>query len=149
MTPDVIIARAAGTKPLRAFGDEVTMLVSGEQTGGKYAAGIAITPPGGGPPPHYHTNEDEMFYILEGRLSFLANGEWHEAGPGDYVFAPRNSVHTFKNIGDHPSRMLLHAAPAGFEVFFAKCADEFAKDGPPDMGKLVAIAAEHGIHFVS
>jgi uncharacterized cupin superfamily protein len=30
-----------------------------------------MTPPGGGPGPHYHEREDEWFYIIEGRVSFL------------------------------------------------------------------------------
>jgi len=147
--PSVTVARAATAKTLHAFGDQLTLLTSGAETGGKYAAALAVTPPGGGPPPHYHENEDELFYVIEGRVSFFNHGEWHETGPGDYVFAPRNSVHTFKNVGDTPSRMLIHVSPAGFENFFAKCADEFAKGGAPDMEKLVAIAAEHGIYFVS
>lgn len=31
---------------------------------------------------------------------------------------------------------------------FARCADAFNKRGRPDMSHVVAIAAEHGIHFV-
>jgi hypothetical protein len=44
--------------------------------------------------------------------------------------------------------MLVHTSPSGFEVFFARCAAEFAKPGPPDMSRLVEIAGEYGIHFV-
>jgi hypothetical protein len=57
-------------------------------------------------------------------------------------------VHAFRNPDDEPLRMLMHTAPPGFETFFARCADEFAKPGPPDMRRLTDIAAEHGIHFV-
>jgi hypothetical protein len=38
--------------------------------------------------------------------------------------------------------------PSGFETFFARCAEEYAKPGSPDMGRIAAISAEHGIHFV-
>ena len=44
--------------------------------------------------------------------------------------------------------MIVHLAPAGFEIFFEKCAAEFAKPGPPSMEKILAIGAEHGIHIV-
>jgi hypothetical protein len=62
---------------------------------------------------------------------------------------PRNVIHTFKNIGDTPSRMLIQTHPAGFETFFARCAQEFAKPGGPDMQRIAAISAEHGIHHLT
>ena len=46
---------------LRAFGEEVTILLDGERTAGKLTMWTEITPPGGGPPPHYHVNEEELF----------------------------------------------------------------------------------------
>jgi hypothetical protein len=65
------------------------------------------------------------------------------------VFMPRGVVHSFRNPGSTPLRMLVHTAPSGFEVFFSRCADEFAKPGPPDMQRIMAISAEHGIFFVN
>jgi quercetin dioxygenase-like cupin family protein len=47
-------------------GDVYTILVSGEQTAGRYCLIDMIVLPGGGPPPHRHDFE-EMFTILEGR----------------------------------------------------------------------------------
>jgi quercetin dioxygenase-like cupin family protein len=133
---------------LRAFGDEVIMHLEGEQTGGTLSLWTEITPPGGGPPPHYHLNEDECFVVQEGRVSFLADGQWQEVKAGGAVFAPRGSVHTFKNVGDQPSRMMVSTSPAGFETFFSRCAEEFAKPGGPNMERIVEISAEHGIHYV-
>ncbi|HYY13788.1 MAG TPA: hypothetical protein VE758_05080, partial [Chthoniobacterales bacterium] len=57
-------------------------------------------------------------------------------------------IHTFKNVGDEPSRMMITTMPAGFEKFFARCAEEFAKPGGPDMPRIIGIGAEHGIHFL-
>jgi quercetin dioxygenase-like cupin family protein len=133
---------------IRAFGDEVIMHLEGEQTGGALSLWTNITPPGGGPPPHYHLNEDEWFVVQEGRVGFLADGQWQEVGAGGVVFAPRGSVHTFKNVGDKPSRMIVSTSPAGFETFFSRCAEEFAKPGGPNMERILEISAEHGIYFV-
>ncbi|MGH7982664.1 MAG: cupin domain-containing protein [Candidatus Udaeobacter sp.] len=133
---------------LHGFGEEVTILLDGEQTAGKLTMWTKITPPGGGPPPHHHLNEDEAFHVLEGRVAFLSGGEWQEVGHGGAAYMPRGVVHTFKNVGDQPSRMLLTAAPSGFEKFFARCAEEFAKAGGPDMSRIIEIGIEHGIHFV-
>lgn len=133
---------------VRAFGDEAHFHLTGEQTGGAFTQWTNITPPGGGPPPHYHKLEDEWWYVLEGRVSFFDGKTWTEVPPGGVVFMPKNLVHTFKNIGDKPSRLLVTTSPSGFETFFTRCAAEFAKPGPPNMERLVAISAEHGIYFV-
>jgi quercetin dioxygenase-like cupin family protein len=146
-TTPAIVPAALGPV-LRAFGEEVVVELSGEQTGGKLAVWTEITPPGGGPPPHYHLLDDEWFHIEEGRVAFFHDGQWSELGPGGAVFMPRNVVHAFTNVGDTPSRMRISTSPAGFEKFFARCAEEFAKPGPPDMPRIIEISAEHGIHFV-
>ena len=56
-------------------GDKYRFLVTGEETGGAYFAMEALVPPGGGPPPHVHRNEDETFYVLEGRVEFRLGDE--------------------------------------------------------------------------
>ena len=144
----VIAAPDEGTE-LHAFGEKVIIHLTGKQTGGLATVWTEITPPGGGPPPHYHEQEDEWFHVEEGRVSFFFDGAWTEVGPGGTVFMPRNIVHTFKNVGDAPSRMRLTTSPAGFDTYFARCAEEFAKPGGPDMPRIIEISAEHGIHFVS
>jgi quercetin dioxygenase-like cupin family protein len=134
---------------MHAFGEQVIVHLSGAQTGGKIALWTEITPPDGGPPPHYHLNEDEFFFVQEGKMAFLQDGQWEQVERGGVAFMPRKSVHTFKNVGDAPSKMLIATTPAGFEIFFARCAEEFAKSEGPDMERIVAISAEHGIHYVT
>ena len=146
-TPAVAVTLPAKNCVLRALGDEITLLLTGEQTGGQLALGLLVSPPGGGPPPHHHLKEDEWFVVQEGRVSFFAGGQWTEVPVGTTVFIPRTVVHTFKNVGDKPCRMLVGASPAGFEHFFARCADECAKPGGPDFNRIVEIAGEHGIYF--
>lgn len=148
-TPIPVINPTGQGRILRAFGEEVTVVLAGAQTGGRFTLVTAVTPPGGGPPPHFHENEDELLCVLEGLVSFLANGSWTEVAPGATVFAPRQSVHAFKNVGSQPSKLLVHLTPSGFENFFAAEAAEFAKPGGPDMKRAVEIAAEHGIQFVT
>jgi len=132
---------------IRAFGDEITVHLGAAETGGRYTLFTCVTPPGGGPPPHFHADEDEWFLVLEGRAEFLKDGAWIEAPVGSVVYSPRGVVHTYRNRGDGPLRMLVQTSPAGFETFFSRCAEVFARPSPPDMAHLVAIAAEHGIHF--
>jgi quercetin dioxygenase-like cupin family protein len=134
-------------KVLTAFGDELTILLSGAQTGGAFTMLQLITPPGGGPPPHYHEREDEWFFVQEGRVEFLVDGAWREVSAGTAAFMPRGSIHTFRNVGDTPLRMLVHAAPSGFEVFFERMAELFQNPAGPDMARVIEISAEHGIYY--
>ena len=45
-------------------GDTYTILLTGEQTGGRFSLIDMYVPPGGGPPPHRHDFE-ETFAVLE------------------------------------------------------------------------------------
>ena len=58
----------------------VVIPLDGKQTDEKFTTLLLISPPGGGPGPHYHEREDEWFYIVEGRVSFLVNGTWTDSG---------------------------------------------------------------------
>ncbi|MHA3773911.1 cupin domain-containing protein [Verrucomicrobiota bacterium sgz303538] len=143
-----IVPPAAGTV-IRAFGEEVTILLGGKDTDGQFTMWTEVTPPGGGPPPHYHLNEDEWFFPMEGRVEFFKDNSWTEVPMGTAVFMPKGVAHAFRNPGEKPLKMLIHSTPSGFETFFARCAEEFTKSSPPDMARIIEISAEHGIHFVN
>ena len=132
-----------------AFGEQLTIKLGTAETNGSFALCSELTPPGGGPPLHFHLHEDELFVVQEGRVSFCIDRTWTELKPGGVAFVPRGAIHTFRNTGDLPCRQWVLTTPAGFEVFFARCAAEFAKPDGPDMARIMAISAEHGIHLVA
>ncbi len=132
---------------VEAFGDRVTFHLTGAQTGGKYTAFVVETPPGSGPPPHWHDREDEWFLVLEGQAEFFKDGTWTPVPAGSAVFAPRGSVHAFRNAGDTMLKQAIHTAPSGFEDFFTRIAEEFHREGGPDMARVVEISAGFGIHY--
>ncbi|MEZ6106660.1 MAG: cupin domain-containing protein [Pirellulaceae bacterium] len=78
-------------------GDVYRFLATGEETDGKYSTWEAIVPPGGGPPPHIHRREEESFIVLEGEVTFWADGRRFTVGPGGFVGLPVGSLHCFKN----------------------------------------------------
>lgn len=121
--------------------------LSSEDTGGKFSMWTNVTPPGGGPPPYRHEEEDEWFWPLSGPAEFLKDGEWVQVPAKTAVFMPRGSVHSFRNPNDQPLEMLNQTMPGGFDKFFAECAEEFAKGGPPDMEKIVEISAKYKIFY--
>jgi quercetin dioxygenase-like cupin family protein len=137
-----LLIRANEGRTLHAFGHAVVILLDGKQTGGKFTTFLNVTPPGGGPGPHYHEHEDEWFYIVEGRVSFLLNDTWTDLFPGDCVYSPRGSVHAFKNNTDQTIRVFINIAPSGFERFFAEAAEWWANP-ERDMSRIAAIEEKY------
>jgi quercetin dioxygenase-like cupin family protein len=106
-----------GLPHIGLVGDTYTILVTGQDTAGKYTLIDMHVPPGGGPPPHRHDFE-EMFTVLDGEVRVTFRGETFVARPGQTINVPANAPHSFTNAADTPSRLLCMCAPAGQEEFF-------------------------------
>src|SRR5438477_381320 len=61
----VVLGPTDGTH-LNVLGEQLTLLVSGDQTNGAFTEFSATSPQGGGTPLHTHHNEDDAFYVVEG-----------------------------------------------------------------------------------
>ncbi len=81
-------------------GDTYTILVTGEDTAGKYTLIDMHVPPGGGPPPHRHDFE-EMFTVLDGEVQVTFRGETLVARAGETINVPANAPHAFTNAGGY------------------------------------------------
>ena len=135
--------------PFRFLGLPTVMRATGKTTNGAFGLVEHLMPPGFASPYHTHHLEDEAFYVLDGHVAFVCGGKWLTAGPGTYVFGPRNVPHGFKVLGAAPARMLLLCAPAGFEQFVLDMSEpEPAAGAPLDMAKLVALAATYNIDIL-
>jgi mannose-6-phosphate isomerase-like protein (cupin superfamily) len=135
------------------FGGLTYLKATSASTGGQLAVVEQLAPRGVGSPLHVHHNEDEWFYVLEGELTIWCGGETIFAGPGDFVFGPRDVAHTFI-VSSEEARFLLGAQPANFEGFVRALAEPAETltippaAEPPDMQKLMALAAEYGIEIL-
>lgn len=56
-------------KSIWFLGTLMTVLACDEQTDGVYTLIDATMPAGFGPPPHIHHDEDELFFMLEGKIT--------------------------------------------------------------------------------
>jgi quercetin dioxygenase-like cupin family protein len=73
------------------FGAPTLVRSTSETTGGKLMLTEHVTmPPGLASPYHTHRNEDEAFYVIDGEVAFVCDGQWIKAGPGTFVYGPRN-----------------------------------------------------------
>ena len=62
------------------------------------------------PPDHTHGTEDEIFIVMQGRVSFHCDGKEFEAGPGDFVYLPVGLKHGY-NILEAPLRLFAITFP--------------------------------------
>ncbi|MEI9865006.1 MAG: cupin domain-containing protein [Limisphaerales bacterium] len=102
---------------LGIVGDTYTILLTGQDTAGRYCLIDMLVPPGGGPPPHRHDFE-EMFTLLEGELEFRFRGATSTLRAGETVNIPANAPHQFRNVSGRPARVLCLCSPAGQDEFF-------------------------------
>ena len=151
MTPEMHLAYRSTREdsPFLFLGLPTLIRATGETTNGAF--GLIenwMMPSGFASPYHTHHLEDEAFYVLEGEMAFICGGKWLNAGPGTYVFGPREIPHGFKVVGTIPARLLLLCVPAGFEHFCLELASPFGDPTPPDMAKLMAAAVKYKIDIL-
>ena len=136
-------------------GDTMTIKATAESTGGSLVLLENLTAPGGGPPPHIHTREDEFWYVLEGTFEIRLGDELHVLGPGGFAYAPRGTVHNFRNTADTPSRVLVGFTPGGMEGFFRESGRPATDDGPAppvdedEIARTMAAAPQYGVEAVA
>ncbi len=154
MTHRSLIRTPPEGRTVALVGDVYRFLVTGEETGGKYALFEALVGPGGGPPPHLHHLEEEGFYVLEGEITFTIAGERVVAGPGLFANMAIGTPHQFKNESNQPARMLVWLAPAGLEQMFLEVGTPLSEGAttapqptPEEIEKLIEVAPSYGIEF--
>ena len=142
-----------GLRHIGLVGDTYTILVTGQDTAGKYTLIDMHVPPGGGPPPHRHDFE-EMFTVLDGEVRVTFRGQTITARAGQTINVPANAPHSFTNATPAPSRLLCMCAPAGQEEFFTLVGQPVATRtqappplSPDEQAAFIATATRLAPHF--
>src|SRR5262249_44548961 len=137
-----------GGRRIHVLGDDVIIKVSSRDTGGAFAVFEGHIAPLTGPPLHVHYEQDECWRILEGEFRFVVDGTEIYAGPGDTVFAPRGSRHTFQNAGTTPGRVVTTVVPGGLDLFFEKLEQIAPRGTAPDPEKLAPLFRIHKLELL-
>ncbi len=82
-----------------------------------------------GPGPHLHESNVELFYVIEGTMSFLAGERWLDAPAGSFLRTPAGVTHDFENRGPARAGALNVFLPGGFEAMMPTIVDYFAEPG--------------------
>src|ERR1700749_4200480 len=107
-----IVAGPGEGEALWFLGVLATIKASAETTAGRVAVIEHLAPRGAGSPLHVHRREDEWFYVIEGSVTFRVGDDTFEAGPGAFVYGPRDVPHTFV-VSSQQARFLLVTEPVG------------------------------------
>lgn len=120
----------------------------GSLTGGRFDFMIGTVDYLSGPPMHTHRDQDDTFFVIEGRIAIQLDDEMVELGPGDFVSIPPGVAHTFDNIDKDqpPPRVLNLMTPGGLDAQFHDAALREAAGS--DALSLDEINAKHGITVV-
>lgn len=131
----------------------MTIHADGADTMGDFALVEITGAPGNEPPRHVHENEDELFFVVQGRLTAFRGKEQLTVDAGHAVLLPRGIPHTFK-IQSESARWLNFISPAGFEEFFRELGRPAEKLAPPaqnlspDVERLTRVAQRFGVTFL-
>jgi quercetin dioxygenase-like cupin family protein len=91
--------------------------VPGEAAGGQFTLCEQVMPRGMSTPIHVQPDEDELFYVLDGTMTFYLDGKLIPAGRGGIVCIPRGAAHGFR-VESEEARFLVLNTPAGHERWF-------------------------------
>jgi mannose-6-phosphate isomerase-like protein (cupin superfamily) len=89
-------------------------------------------------------NCSEAFWVLDGTITFVLDGEEHRGGRDDFLLVPRGAAHTFGNDGEEPARLLVLHAPAA-DAYFVELEALWSRDAPPAPEEERALMARHGM----
>ncbi|MFB6340150.1 cupin domain-containing protein [Saccharicrinis sp. FJH62] len=132
------MSKQSKNEVLLVLTDVMNVLVSNDGTKGEYAIFEENVPPLGGPPPHTHPDE-EIFYIVKGDFEFVLNDLQNpfKAKAGSVVHIPSNAVHTFKNVGSAPGKMVVILSPGNLLNYFRVIGKTLTEDSEiPDLTKV-------------
>lgn len=127
--------------------------VAGEGTDGRLAIVENLARHGDMPPLHVHHREDEVFHMLEGRMTLHLPGETIELEAGSTLLAPKGVPHTYR-VETETARWLVVCQPAGFDSFVRAVSQPAPADKLPpagrehDLGAINAAAEVHGIDLL-
>lgn len=128
---------------------------AGDSASGMNAVEFAA-PRGFGPPLHVHREEDELMYVIEGRVRLQLGDETVNADTGAMVSLPCGIPHTFQVVSE-TARLLTVAsgrrsAPS-FDRFVAALGERLDGNEVPapveiDPGRVEAACADHGMEVL-
>jgi len=104
-------ALKAGEGWIYRFGIDFTVKSSEVQQGSSAAFLEYATRKGEEPPSHTHETEDEIFYVLEGAITFQCGEERFDLDKGGFIFLPHGIEHSYSIRSEEAVRLIVVTSP--------------------------------------
>ena len=148
IAPTAAVLAADEGERARFFADQITV----KERRAEHDVWIAEIHAGCEPPLHVHQREDELLFVLEGRITAFADGRELELTAGATALLPRGQAHTYA-VESGRARMLVVNTPGGFAGMFAAIERAFGSDmpatpRPQDGGTMAPVFAQFGLEMV-
>jgi len=137
---------AAPDAPIQIGGIGIRYLIDGTTSGaGMGVFELTVAPGSRVPPAHSHRDNEEMVYVLEGKLRYSVDDETRDLGPGERMYTPKGSVHAFANPHDAPAKALIILTPDIGAQYFRDIAEVVKVPGPPNPAAMAEIMTRYGL----
>ncbi|MCB0163513.1 MAG: cupin domain-containing protein [Anaerolineae bacterium] len=152
--PVAKVIRPKDRRIIETSGDICSFMALGEETDNAYGFMESLIPPGGGPPPHIQHWNEEGFYIAEGELTFVVDGEEVVLREGDFVNVPKEVVHSFTNKTNKKARILVIMSPSVEEYYLLAVGHQISDVNAPlpptteeDVEKYLTLSPDYGLEY--
>ena len=124
----------------------------GAETQGSLSLVEQVIPVGFASAWHIHHDEDESFYVIDGEITVIVDGQSVALGAGGFAYGPRGIAHGFQVSGDKPAHILLITSGPRFAAFIREASDPFVDQAQlqaePDFARLIAVAEKNGLSIL-
>ena len=116
LPPDVIFLRPEEGRQYDCGPMHSIFLADGAESGDRYCASIwYVSPHRCGPGAHSHADHEELFYVVEGTMTFLVGEQHIDAPAGSFLRVPAGVTHDFENNTPYRAGVFNVFIPGGFE----------------------------------
>lgn len=123
----------------------IRYLIDGSSTGTMGIFELTVLPGANVPPPHSHSNNEEIVYVLEGKLRYAVGDDKRDLQPGESMHTPKGVVHEFSNPFSELARALIVLSPDIGAQYFLDVGEVMKKGPPPDKAALLAVMKQYGL----
>ena len=145
-----VVLKANEGRALWHLGALINFKALGSETGGEYWALEGLADQHMAVPLHSHSREVEIWYVLEGEITFTIGDEKRTVGPGAFAYIPRNMPHIFQ-VRSGTARWFGIGMPAGLDQWFFETGEPAQSltlpppaTTPPDVEAIIASLKAYG-----
>ncbi len=111
-----VFVKRAAVEALKPSATSISrVMLSADQTDGRYSIIDEIFKPGMKSFGHMHAYHAETFLVLDGQMKWTVGGETQVLGAGDLVYIPPDTPHFAEVVGDKDVHAIMIYEPGGYE----------------------------------